>query len=467
MSTVALILAAGFGKRMHSATPKVLHQINGDPSLLWVIRALPTEIKSAIVVVNYGKELVQQALTLWSKKHLLPCPVTIVDQIEPLGTGHAVQQAKEVLDQLNADQVLIVCGDVPLVRNETLVRLVLSGGALLAMDTTNPTGYGRILQRPNGSLQSIIEHADASPNELSVKRVNGGIYALPWKLLKTAINHISNNNAKGEYYLTDAIVDMANHMQISVELCNQTELIGMNSRKDQANIQSYAIEQINNYWMDQGVTFLNHASTIVGPRVVLSQDVVLASNVCITGQVKIGSGTVVGQGCVISDCNIGNEVNIKPYCIMTSSNIDSYCTLGPFANLREGTILKHNVRIGNFVEIKNTTLNQGVKANHLSYIGDAEVGEYSNLGAGFITCNYDGLNKHKTIIGKEVFVGSDCQLIAPVTLGDKSIIGAGSTIANNVPPGSLALTRAPLIVKEKAANRIRQRQKKKNQTNQQ
>lgn len=459
MSTIALILAAGFGKRMHSAIPKVLHQISGDPSLLWVIRALPTEVKEAIVVVNHGKELVQQALMSWSNHNLLPCPVTTVDQFESLGTGHAAQQAIKELDRLNAHRVVILCGDVPLVRTETILDLVRSDCAVLAMDTNNPDGYGRILQHPNNSLKAIVEHVDASPAELNINRVNGGAYSVPWQLLKDALGRLSNKNIKGEYYLTDAIVDVARRTQMNVELCDQTELIGMNSRREQAHIQSCVKERINNYWMDRGVTFLDHASTIIGPRVTLAKDIIIAPNVCITGQVEIGQETVIGHGCVISDCSIGNGVNIKPYCILTCSEIGDHCILGPFANLREGSILKRGVHIGNFVETKKATIHSGVKANHLSYIGDAEVGERSNLGAGFITCNYDGFNKYKTLIGKEVFIGSDCQLVAPVSLGDKSIIGAGSTITGNVPPGALALARTPLVIKEGSADYIRRKQK--------
>jgi bifunctional UDP-N-acetylglucosamine pyrophosphorylase/glucosamine-1-phosphate N-acetyltransferase len=278
-------------------------------------------------------------------------------------------------------------------------------------------------------------------------------------MLKTALDRLSNNNKNKEYYLTDAVMYVAKLISTTVKICDQSELIGMNSRKDQSHIQYIARSQINNYWMERGVTFIDESSTIVGPRVILEQDVVLGPNVCLTERVTIGSKSEIGQGCVISNCTIGSQTNIKPYCTMTNSEIGKKCTIGPFANLRKGNVLKNNVHIGNFIELKKSTLHSGVKAGHLSYLGDTEVGERSNLGAGLITCNYDGLNKYKTKIGNGVFVGSGCQLIAPIILDDNSIIGAGSTITNDIPSESLALTRAPLIIKKGAANYIKQKRK--------
>ena len=462
MSTTALILAAGFGKRMHSKLPKVLHQISGDSALLWVLRALPTKIKTAIVVIHHGKELIEQAINMWLKMGLLSCSVITIDQGEPLGTGHAVQQAIGILDNIEAKQVLILCGDVPLIRTQTIADLITYDNALLAMNLADPTGYGRISQCPKGNLESIVEHKDASEADLNIKRVNGGAYAVSWQLFKESLGRISNNNANGEYYLTDAIVDVTKYTSVKVKLCNPIELTGMNTRKDQAYIQSCAKSQINDYWMDQGITFIDTTSTTIGPRVKLNQDVLIGPNVCLTGQIEIGPETTIGQGCILSDCSIGKETVIKPYCIIHNSQIGDNCIIGPFAHLRYGNLLKQHVHVGNFVEIKKTTLNNNVKANHLSYLGDTEVGERSNIGAGLITCNYDGFNKHNTVIGKDVFVGSGCQLIAPVTLGDQSIIGAGSTITDNIPSDALALTRTPLITKFGAATYIRQKKKSQN-----
>jgi len=459
MSTVALILAAGLGKRMQSDLPKVLHPILGDPCLLWVLLALPAEVTAAVVVVHHGKEQVEAALAAWAGQGLLPCPTTTVDQGEPMGTGHAMRQAAPELDRLGTDRVVILYGDVPLIRAETVARLALSQGTLLAMDLEDPTGYGRVIQRADGTLEAVVEHKDATGEQRAIRRVNGGAYALPWEPLKQALGRLTNGNAQGEYYLTDAVMDVAARIPVAVESCDPQEMMGMNSRRDQACLQAYARDRVNGQWMDLGVTFLDPASALVGPRAVLGRDVLMAPGVRLVGRVEVGQGTRVGQGSVLTDCRIGEQVEIRPYCVIDRSDVDGGCQLGPFAHLREGSRLEQGVHVGNFVETKKTTLRRGAKANHLSYLGDAEVGERTNIGAGFITCNYDGFNKHRTVIGQDVFVGSDTQLVAPVTLGDGSIIGAGSTITGNVPPGALALTRAALVLKEGAAARLRQKQK--------
>jgi len=457
VSTIALILAAGLGKRMQSDLPKVLHPVLGDPALLWVLRALPDGIQAAVVVVHHGREQVERALAAWAVQGLLPCPITTVDQGEPLGTGHAVQMAAAELDRLGASRVVILSGDVPLLRSATVARLAQSDATLLAMDLADPAGYGRILQRPDGSLRGIVEHKDTSAAEREVLRVNGGAYVLPWAPLKAALARLTNDNAQGEYYLTDAVVDLAGQVAVAVALCDPAELMGMNSRRDQACLQAHARDRINGAWMDQGVTFLDPDSALVGPRAVLGRDAVVAPGARLAGAVTVGRGTQVGQGCVLTDCSLGEDVELRPYCVLDRASVADRCVLGPFAHLREGSVLEPGVHLGNFVETKKTTLRAGAKANHLSYLGDTEVGERTNIGAGLITCNYDGFNKHRTRIGRDVFVGSDCQLVAPVTLGDGCVIGAGSTITADVPAGALALTRAPMVVKEGAADRLRQK----------
>jgi bifunctional UDP-N-acetylglucosamine pyrophosphorylase/glucosamine-1-phosphate N-acetyltransferase len=459
MSTLALILAAGLGKRMKSALPKVLHPILGDPALLWVLRALPPEVSAAVVVVHHGREQVEAALAAWAGAGLLPCPVTTVDQGEPLGTGHAAQRAAAELDRLGCRRVVILCGDVPLIRPETVGRLARGGATLLAMDLEDPSGYGRVVQRADGTLEAVVEHKDAGSAVRAVKRVNGGAYALPWAPLKLALGRLSNGNAQGEYYLTDAVMDVAGQVPVAVELCAPEEMLGMNSRADQALLQGYARDRINGHWMEQGVTFPDPAAAFVGPRAVLAQDVEIGPGASLAGQVEVGPGTFVGPGCVVTDSRIGGGVRIKPYCVIDRSEVGPGCQLGPFAHLREGTVLETGVHLGNFVETKKATLRAGAKANHLSYLGDAEVGARTNIGAGLITCNYDGFSKHRTTIGADVFVGSDCQLVAPVTLGDGAIIGAGSTITADVPPGALALTRAALVLREGGAERLRARQR--------
>ncbi len=289
--------------------------------------------------------------------------------------------------------------------------------------------------------------------------MNGGAYALPWPPLEDALARLSNANAQGESYLTDAVMGVAAGCPVAVELCDPAELLGMNSRADQARLQAYAREQVNGRWMDEGVTFLDPDTTLVGPRAVLARDVVVGPGAQLTGAVRVEEGARIGQGCVLTDTQVGAGTEIRPYCVLDRSQVGPGCVVGPFAHLREGSVLEEGAHLGNFVETKKAILRAGAKANHLSYLGDAEVGERSNIGAGLITCNYDGFNKHRTRIGKGVFVGSDCQLVAPVSIGDGAIIGAGSTITADVPPGALALTRAPLVLKEGAAERLREKQK--------
>jgi bifunctional UDP-N-acetylglucosamine pyrophosphorylase/glucosamine-1-phosphate N-acetyltransferase len=459
MSTVALILAAGLGKRMKSSLPKVLHPILGDPSLLWVLRALPPEVAAAVVVVHHGREQVEAALADWDRRGLLPCPVTSVDQGEPLGTGHAVQQAAAALDRAGASRVVILCGDVPLVRRETVARLAVGGATVLAMDLDDPGSYGRVVQAGDGRLEAIVEYKDAPEPVRAIRRVNGGAYALPWPPLREALAGLGNDNAQGEYYLTDAVMAVAARIPVQVELCEPAEMLGMNSRADQALLQAHARDRINGRWMDEGVTFLDPATALVGPRAALDRDVVVGPGARLQGEVRVEEGASVGQGCVLTDSRIGAGAEIRPYCVIDRSQVGPGCQVGPFAHLREGSRLERGVHVGNFVETKKTTLLPGAKANHLSYLGDAEVGGGTNIGAGFITCNYDGFSKHRTRIGANVFVGSDCQLVAPVQVGDGAIIGAGSTITADVPAGALVLTRAPLTCKEGYAETLRAKQK--------
>jgi len=458
MPTLALILAAGLGKRMKSTLPKVLHPILGDPSLLWVLRALPGEVTHAVVVVHHGKEQVEAALAAWASAGLLPCTATTVDQGEPLGTGHAVARAVPELDRLGAERVVILCGDVPLIRRETVAALARAEGSVLAMDLDDPAGYGRVVEE-GGALKAIVEHKDAPEAVRAIRRVNGGAYSLPWAPLREALGRLTNANAQGEYYLTDAVVDVAARVRVAVDLCEPAEMMGMNSRVDQATLQRFAQERVNRAWMEAGVTFLDPAATLVGPRVTLGQDVLLAPGARLEGAVTVGAGTQVGQGCVITDSDLAEGVEVRPYCVINRSQVGPSAMLGPFAHLREGTVLDRGVHMGNFVETKKTHMHPGSKANHLSYLGDCEVGERTNIGAGLITCNYDGVNKHRTLIGKDVFVGSDCQLVAPITLGDGCLIGAGSTLTQDVAPDAVALTRAPLTVREGGASRLRARLK--------
>ncbi|HJV22090.1 MAG TPA: bifunctional UDP-N-acetylglucosamine diphosphorylase/glucosamine-1-phosphate N-acetyltransferase GlmU [Holophagaceae bacterium] len=460
MSTVAVVLAAGLGTRMKSALPKVLHPILGDPSLLWVLRSLPSDLRSALVVVHHGQEQVMAALETWAAAGLLPCPVEAVPQGEPLGTGHAVKACTAALDRLQAERVLILSGDVPLLPASTVTELASSQGLLLAMELERPTGYGRILTDNRGHLTGLVEEKDATPEQREIRLVNGGAYSLPWKPLRAALQALRNDNAQKEYYLTDAVVAVAAAGPVAIAVRPEAELLGMNSRLDQAHLQGLAAKAIREFWMREGVTFLLPESALVGPRVQLARDVVVEPGVRLEGEVTVGEGSRLGQGSVIADSRIGNRTELRPYSILEKAVVGSGAHVGPFARLREGTDLADQVHIGNFVETKKAAFGLGAKANHLAYVGDAEVGEGTNIGAGVITCNYDGVNKHKTTIGKRVFVGSDTQLVAPVTLGDDALIAAGSTVTRDVPAGALALSRVPQDNKEGAATRLRARQKK-------
>ncbi len=461
MNTVAVILAAGLGKRMKSQVPKVLHPILGDPALLWVLRALPMEMKSAIVVVHHGKEQVLAALESWRAADLLPCTVITVDQGHPSGTGHAVRVCEAELDRLKASRVLILSGDVPLIRSKTLESLCTSEASLLAMEMPDPTGYGRVIQKLDGSLSKLVEQQDADPDEQAITLVNGGAYALPWALLKPALHRLKTNNAQGELYLTDAVMDVAAKHPLEVSLCDSEELAGMNSREDQAALHASAQWRIAHGWMTTGVSFLDVSSTFVGPRVQLGQDVLIEPSVVMEGSVSVGAGTRVGQGSIITGGDIGKHVLIRPYSIIEGAKIGDHCVVGPFARLREGTVLQAKAHVGNFVETKQTLLKKGAKANHLAYLGDSEVGENTNIGAGVIFCNYDGIRKHRTTIGKDAFIGSDSQLVAPVNIGDGAVIAAGSTITGDIPDHALAMTRPPLVLKGEGAIRYWERLKKK------
>jgi bifunctional UDP-N-acetylglucosamine pyrophosphorylase/glucosamine-1-phosphate N-acetyltransferase len=460
MSTVAVILAAGLGTRMKSRLPKVLHPILGDPSLLWVLRALPPGLEAAVVVVHHGKAEVLAALEAWQAQGLIPCPVAAVDQGEPLGTGHALQVCIPELDRLGATRVAILCGDVPLTTPATVARLCASEAVLLAMDLDEPGSYGRVLQHPDGRLAGVVEAKDATPDQRTVRRVNGGAYALPWVPLRKALLGLTNDNAQREFYLTDAVAAVAGDLAVAVQVCDPEELAGMNSRMDQSALQAAAQRRINTAWMAEGVTFLQSDSTLVGPRVALGRDVVLEPSVRLEGDVVIGEGGRVGQGTVILDSRIEAGVQIRPYCVVEQAVVGAGAKVGPFSRLREGTDLGPEVHVGNFVETKKARLQRGAKANHLAYLGDTEIGEGTNIGAGVITCNYDGVNKHRTLIGRNVFVGSDTQLVAPLAIGDGALIGAGSTITKDVPADALALSRVPQTSREGGATLIRARQKK-------
>ncbi len=459
MKTVAVILAAGLGTRMKSRLPKVLHPVLGDPSLLWVLRSLPDDIGHALVVVHHGKAEVAAAMFAWHEENLIRVQPQPVDQGQPLGTGHALQACAATLDRLGADRVLILSGDVPLTRQQTLVELAAHDAAILAMDLDEPGAYGRVLQHGDGRLAGLVEFKDADDAQRAVRRVNGGVYALPWAPLKEALAGLKNDNAQGEYYLTDAVAATAASVPVAVQIADPSELLGMNSRADQALLQSIARDRVNAAWMAEGVTFLDSSSALISPRAKLGKDTVVEPLVRVDGDSSIGEGCLLGQGAVLSAANVADGSEIRPYSVIEGARIGPGAVVGPFARLREGTDLGPGVRVGNFVEMKKAKLGRGAKANHLAYIGDAEVGEETNLGAGVIPCNYDGFTKHRTTIGKRAFIGSDTQLVAPVNVGDGAIVAAGTTLTQDVPADALALSRTSQVNKEGGAARQREKRK--------
>lgn len=461
MKTVAVILAAGLGTRMKSRLPKVLHPVLGDPSLLWVLRSLPAGIGQALVVVHHGKSEVASAMFAWHEENLIRVQPQPVDQGQALGTGHALQACAATLDRLGAERVLILSGDVPLTRQETLTELAAHDAAILAMDLYEPGAYGRVIQGADGRLAGLVEFKDASESQRAIRRVNGGIYALPWAPLKAALAGLRNDNAQGEYYLTDAVAAVAQSLPVAVQVADPAELLGMNSRADQARLQAAAQDRVNTAWMEEGVTFLDPASALISPRARLGADTVVEPLVRLDGACVIGEGCILGQGSVLSATQVEDGAVIRPYCVIEGARIGKGASVGPFARLREGTELASGVHVGNFVETKKARLGRGAKANHLAYLGDADIGEGTNIGAGVITCNYDGFAKHPTVIGKGVFIGSDTQLVAPVKVGDGAIVAAGTTVVQDVPPDALALSRTVQVNKGGGASRQREKRKPK------
>ncbi len=439
-SLSVVILAAGEGSRMRSALPKVLHPLAGRPLLGHVIDAARALQAERIVVIHgHGGDRVQAAFP--------DADLTWAEQAQQLGTGHAVAQA---LPKLAGDEiVLILYGDVPLITPDTLKALLAACAgnhlALLTMHLPDPTGYGRIIRDAAENVVGIVEERDATPEQRAVQEVNTGIMALPAPLLARWLPRLGNANAQGEYYLTDLIA-MAVEEGVAVQVgsaASVEEVSGVNTRAQLATLERAYQRRQAEALMAAGVTLMDPARFDVRGRVTAGRDVVIDVNVVLEGAVELGEGTTVGPGCVLRNCRIGTGVQIRAHSVIEDAVVGDGCLIGPFARIRPDTELAAGVHVGNFVEIKKSHVGVGSKINHLSYVGDSEVGRDVNIGAGTITCNYDGANKHQTVIGDRVFVGSDTQLVAPVSVGDGATIGAGSTVTKDVPAGALALSRAP------------------------
>lgn len=433
-----VILAAGQGTRMNSSVPKVLHPVAGKPMLQHVIDAARQFDDAGLhVVIGHGADQVRDAITNENIHWAL--------QASQLGTGHAVQQA---LPNLQTDStVLVLYGDVPLVNISTLKQLVMlaeaNAMALLTVELENPSGYGRIVRTVDGAIQAIVEHKDASEEQRMIREVNTGMMAVPQHHLKKWLAELKNNNAQKEYYLTD-VVAFARRDGVTVNALvseSASDILGVNDRYQQAQVERIYQQRVARQLMAQGVTLSDPARFDCRGHIQVGVDVFIDINAVFEGHVTIGNNVHIEPNCYIKDAHIGNHVVIKANSVIDDAIIADHCDVGPFARLRPGTELKEGARIGNFVETKKALIGKQSKVNHLSYVGDAEVGENSNIGAGTITCNYDGVNKHKTRIGNDVFIGSNTALVAPVTIESGATVGAGSVITSTVQKNQLAVAR--------------------------
>ncbi|ANQ86799.1 UDP-N-acetylglucosamine pyrophosphorylase/diamine N-acetyltransferase [Azoarcus olearius] len=434
-----VILAAGQGKRMRSVLPKVLQPLAGKPMLSHVLDAARTLAARRICVVyGHGGEVVRERLDAadlaWARQ-------------EPqLGTGHAVQQALPHLT--DGDLALVLYGDVPLIGVPTLQRLAAAAGdtrlALLTVELDNPTGYGRILRDAAGRVVRIVEEKDASDAERTVREVNTGILVAPVARLRAWLGRLRNDNAQGEYYLTD-IIGMAVAEDIEVVTVQPdavSETLGVNSKPQLAELERIHQRNIAQRLMEDGVTLIDPARIDVRGKLVCGRDVEIDVNCVFEGRVELGDGVRIGANCVVRDARIGSGTRVAPFSHIEQTVMGPACVIGPYARTRPGTELGEDVHLGNFVEVKNSVIAAHSKANHLAYVGDADVGQRVNIGAGTITCNYDGANKFRTVIEDDVFIGSDTQLVAPVRVGRGATLGAGTTLTKDAPPEQLTVSRA-------------------------
>ncbi|MFW3963150.1 bifunctional UDP-N-acetylglucosamine diphosphorylase/glucosamine-1-phosphate N-acetyltransferase GlmU [Acinetobacter radioresistens] len=444
MSTSVIILAAGKGTRMRSYLPKVLQPLAGRPLLGHVIEtAKKLQAENIITIYGHGGQLVQDAFV--EEK------IQWVEQAEQLGTGHAVQMTLPVLPKEGIS--LILYGDVPLVRQQTLEQLLEAsretGIGMITLTVDNPAGYGRIV-RESGKIQAIVEHKDASDEQRLINEINTGIYCVSNAKLHQWLPQLSNDNVQGEYYLTDivamAVADGLEIASIQPELAFEVE--GINDRLQLSTLERDFQQQQAKDLMQQGVHLIDPSRFDLRGTLKAGQDVRIDINVIIEGDCELGDFVEIGAGCVLKNTKIAAGTQVQPYSVFENAVVGENTQIGPFSRLRPGAKLGNDVHIGNFVEVKNTSIGTGSKANHFTYLGDAEVGENSNIGAGTITCNYDGANKHKTIIGNEAFVGSNSSLVAPVRIGNGATVGAGSVITRDVEDYSLAFERAKQLSKE-------------------
>ena len=445
MQAQALILAAGAGTRMKSAKPKVLHELLGKPMVRWVVDAAHQAGCSAVhAVIGSGREQVEPVLA----------DCTISYQLELLGTGHTVMCAADKLAGF-AGTLVVLCGDTPLIRSSTISSLIAfheeEGAActVMTMRPANPHGYGRIVRGEDGGVTAIVEQRDCTPDQAAITECNSGVYCFSAPALLERLGRLTTNNAQGEYYLTDILglmvadgLKVAGHM-----VADGSECLGVNSRAQLAEATAVMQRRINAHWMSEGVTMLDPSQVWIGPDVRLGRDCEILPQTMLWGSTEVGEGCTLGPNTRLTDCSVG------PGCVLEETVavravLDEGVSCGPRAYLREGTHMGPHSKAGTCVEIKKSHIGQGSKVPHLSYIGDCEMGPGVNIGAGSITCNYDGAAKHKTTIGADAFIGSDTMMVAPVSIGEAALVAAGSVITQDVPSGALALGRARQVNKE-------------------
>jgi bifunctional UDP-N-acetylglucosamine pyrophosphorylase / glucosamine-1-phosphate N-acetyltransferase len=454
MSLSIIILAAGKGTRMNSSKPKVVHHLAGKPMLQHVVDTSYLLNPEQIIVV-IGHEAGQVISALPDQKLIW------VEQSEQLGTGHAVMQCMDRIKPGN--DILVLYGDVPLISVQTLQSLINqkdNDGVvnLLSFMAADPAGYGRIVRDEKNSVLAIVEHKDADADVLAIQESNSGIVYIKGPGYQELLGEIDNNNAQQEYYLTDVVKHaVAKNLVVNAVVCaDEHEVLGVNNQMQLATIEAIYRKRKAADLMLSGVKLIDPKRIDVRGELKTSQDVVIDINCIFEGNVELGEGVKIGANCVIKNCVIGRGTEILPMCVIEDSTIGEFNNIGPFARIRPETVTHTHAKIGNFVEVKKSLIGKGSKVNHLTYIGDTEMGEKVNVGAGTITCNYDGAYKHKTIIEDDVFIGSDTQLVAPVTIGKGSTIGAGSTITRDAPPQQLTLSR---VKQSSLENWVRPRKK--------
>jgi bifunctional UDP-N-acetylglucosamine pyrophosphorylase/glucosamine-1-phosphate N-acetyltransferase len=466
---IGILLAAGRGTRMKSLKPKVLFPINGEPLCMGPFRALMETCERIVVVVGYRGAEVKEALMAEALGHwdsaTLQQKVNFQTQEPPRGTGDAVATAIRGLGKSahHEKDFIVVNGDLPLIRKQTLERLRKKAtdeklqSLCLSMFASQPKGLGRILRSEMGVFEGIREEKDASPDERKIREVNGGVYFFSGSYLLKNIENLKSKNSQNEFYLTD-LLGHQKHGEVrsdALVLRQPWDLMGVNTTYELVAARKLAQSRLQKKWCEEfGVDFLDPATTYVSSKTVFEGDCIVGPGVVFEGRCQISKGTTIDGNAYFKDSTIGQESHILWGSVLDGAIVGANASVGPMAHLRPGSVLEGNVKVGNFVELKKTTMKKGSKASHLSYLGDAEIGEETNIGCGTITCNFDGFSKHKTFIGKNSFIGSDSQLVAPVSVGDNSYVASGTTVTEDIPAGALAIARANMVVKPGYAKKL-------------